>query len=76
MMKSIAERNPMSEFLNFAKEEAEKSREHEMKLVQLLLQSEAKSQQQLQFYHNHPQAQPPQQLYHHPPQALRYNIVN
>ena len=37
MMKSIADRNPMSEFLSVAKEEAEKSREHEMNLIQLLL---------------------------------------
>ena len=77
MMKSIADRNPMSEFINFAKEEAEKSREHEMKLIQLLLQSEAKPQQQQQFYHNNPQAQPQQQqLYHHLPQDMCYNIVN
>jgi len=48
-----------------------------MKLIQLLLQSEAKPQQQQQFYHNNPQAQPQQQqLYHHLPQDMCYNIVN
>ena len=37
MMKTIVDNVPIDKFLDFAREEAEKSRQHELKLTQLLM---------------------------------------
>ncbi|XP_065054393.1 uncharacterized protein LOC135683145 [Rhopilema esculentum] len=45
MMNKLVEKDPMSDFLAFAREEAEKSRQHELKLVQLLMKAQNPPQQ-------------------------------
>lgn len=44
MLRTLVENDPLKEFLKFAKEEAEKAREHEMKLLQMLMGSQAQPQ--------------------------------
>ncbi len=40
MLKELIKNNPMQEFISSAREEAEKSRQHEIKIMQMLLQTE------------------------------------
>ena len=44
MLKPLVENDPLKEFLKFAKEEAEKAREHEIRLLQMLMGSQAQPQ--------------------------------
>lgn len=44
MLRTLVENDPLKEFLKFAKEEAEKAREHEMRLLQMLMGSQAQPQ--------------------------------
>ena len=44
MLRTLVENDPLKEFLKFAKEEAEKAREHEMRLLQMLMGSPAQPQ--------------------------------
>ena len=46
MMKTVVDKDPMSDFLAFAREEAEKSRQHELKLLQLLMNAQTPQPQQ------------------------------
>ena len=41
MMKSSMNQNPVTEFINYAREEAERSRQHELKLIQLRMGAQA-----------------------------------
>ncbi len=50
MLQRVVEQDPMKEFLQFAKEEAEKSRQHELQLVQLMMgQTQQQTYQQLTY---------------------------
>jgi len=53
MLKKVADQDPMKEFLEFAREEADKARRHELHLVQLMLGQS----QQMMVFPNHPTQQ-------------------
>ena len=50
IVRKMEEKNPMSEFLEYAKEEAENSRQHELQLFQLLMRHTSNSQFQSQSH--------------------------
>ena len=53
MLKKVADQDPMKEFLEFAREEADKARRHELHLVQLMMGQS----QQMMVFPNHPTQQ-------------------
>ena len=48
MLKNMIENHPMQEYLAFAREEAEKSREHELRLMEMLMSQNSQFPQHIQ----------------------------
>lgn len=55
IMKKMSEKDPMKEYLEFAREEAEKSRQHEARLMEIMMGS----QMPMNFYQAGPMQTPP-----------------
>jgi len=51
LMKKVVENDPTKDFINFLKEDMERSREHELRLVQMLLSHNASPYEQSSYYH-------------------------
>eukprot|EP00112_Aurelia_sp_Birch-Aquarium-sp1_P002500 Seg1277.2 transcript_id=Seg1277.2/GoldUCD/mRNA.D3Y31 product="hypothetical protein" protein_id=Seg1277.2/GoldUCD/D3Y31 len=81
MLRTLVENDPLKEFLKFAKEEAEKAREHEMRLLQMLMGSQAQLQSTsyqvpTAGYQGHPGFHQSQAVYPYKPRNLQNNQQN
>ena len=71
-IKNLAEKDPMKDYIQFAREEAEKSRQHEARMIELMMNSAQPNQYQ------HPMAMPSPLSYglQFQPSDQEYNLNN